>query len=159
MAMGRVASASAPSRFDTVDLGEQGLFLRPRLRFNLSFTRSHISLKPFDEWQLRQSLLSFLHNSLSISVPDTDLSIRRHKDLKSTLREDAVASGLLYIWDLTVSSFFCSLFLVLFVLFLSSFLSLFMFISLFHVLFCFFFHDVFSFPFSFKWIHICLCCL
>ena len=106
MAMGRVASASAPSRFDTVDLGEQGLSLRPRLRFNISFTRSHISLKPFDEWQLRQSLLSFLHDSLSLSVPDTDLSIRRHKDLKSTLREDAVASGLLYIWDLTVSSFF-----------------------------------------------------
>ena len=154
MAMGRVASASAPSRFDTVDLGEQGLSLRPRLRFNLSFTRSHISLKPFDEWQLRQSLLSFLHNSLSISVPDTDLSIRRNKDLKSTLREDAVASGLLYIWDLTVSSFFCSLLLVLFVLFLSSFRSLFMYISLFHVLFCFFVHDVFSFPFSFKWIHI-----
>ena len=158
MAMGRVASASAPSRFDTVDLGEQELSLRPRLRFNLSFTRSHISLKPFDEWQLRQSLLSFLHDSLSISVPDTDLSIRRHKDPKSTLREDAVASGLLYIWDLTVSSFFfCSLFLVLFVLFLSSFPSLFMYISLFHVLFCVFVRDVFSFPFSFKSIRIRLC--
>ncbi|KAK1323434.1 hypothetical protein QJS10_CPA02g00406 [Acorus calamus] len=100
-------SASNPSRpldsllpTETLDL-TNGLSLTPqRLKLLLTVFRSDPSVKPLDEWQLKRSLLDFLHDSLSLSVPEDDLDLRRCGDLKKHKREDPVASGTLYVRDL-----------------------------------------------------------
>lgn len=88
------------SRWEAVELGHGGLALVPRLRVLLSFTRADLSVKALDEWQLRQSLLAFLRDALSISISDKDLSLHKHRDPHKKRSNDAVASGVLYIWDI-----------------------------------------------------------
>ncbi|KAL5988231.1 hypothetical protein ACLOJK_035994 [Asimina triloba] len=85
---------------ETLDL-DAGLSLSPRLKLLLTFYRSDPSVKPIDEWHLKRSLLDFLTSSLSIAVPEDDLHIQRSKDLKKRKREDPVASGTLYVRDLS----------------------------------------------------------
>lgn len=86
-----------------MELGHGGLLLVPRLRVLLSFVRTDLSVRPLDEWQLRQSLLDFLRDSLSVSISDKDLSLHKHKDPHKRRSDDALASGVLYIWDVQVS--------------------------------------------------------
>ncbi|GLT77377.1 hypothetical protein SLA2020_489710 [Shorea laevis] len=82
---------------------ENGLSLVPRLKLLLTIHPSLPSVsKPIDEWQLKRALTDFLKTSLSvtITVPEEDLLIRRVKDLKKRKREDPVAHGTLFIYDL-----------------------------------------------------------
>eukprot|EP00250_Pteridium_aquilinum_P002174 c12373_g1_i1 orf=572-2257(-) len=94
------SSSLLSSRWEAVELGHGGLSLVPRLRVLLSFARADLSVRPLDEWQLRQSLLSFLRDSLAISVSDKDLSLHKHKNPHKRRSDDALASGVLYIWDI-----------------------------------------------------------
>ncbi|MCO5583180.1 hypothetical protein L7F22_037088 [Adiantum nelumboides] len=93
-------SSSSLSRWEAVELGHGGLSLVPRLRVLLSFVRADLSVRPLDEWQLRQSLLDFLRDSLSIIVSDKDLSLHKHKNPHKRRNDEALASGVLYIWDI-----------------------------------------------------------
>ncbi|XP_042508025.1 uncharacterized protein LOC122084061 [Macadamia integrifolia] len=95
----RPLGSVAPTQ--TLEIGN-GLSLLPRVKLLLTIYRSDPSVKPIDEWQLKRALIDFLHDSLSVSVsvPEEDLDIRRFKDLKKRKREDPVASGTLYIRDL-----------------------------------------------------------
>ncbi|KAH7290617.1 hypothetical protein KP509_30G057300 [Ceratopteris richardii] len=94
-----ISPSSSLSRCEAVELGHRGLSLVPRLRILLSFTRADLSVRPLDEWQLRQTLLSFLHDSLSISVSEKDLALHKHKNPQKRRSDEALASGVLYIWD------------------------------------------------------------
>ncbi|KAI5072437.1 hypothetical protein GOP47_0012543 [Adiantum capillus-veneris] len=94
------SSPSSLSRWEAVELGHGGLSLVPRLRVLLSFVRADLSVRPLDEWQLRQSLLGFLRDSLSITVSDKDLSLHKHKNPHKRRSDEALASGVLYIWDI-----------------------------------------------------------
>eukprot|EP01018_Ginkgo_biloba_P006982 Gb_16356 [translate_table: standard] len=85
---------------DSLDL-EYGLSIVPRLKINLSFTRSDLSVKPIDEWQLKLSLTLYLKDHLSITLADGDLILQKFKDLKKRKRDEPVASGVLYLWDLS----------------------------------------------------------
>ncbi|KDP41615.1 hypothetical protein JCGZ_16022 [Jatropha curcas] len=83
---------------------ENGLSLVPRVKLNLTIypSLSSSATKPIDEWKLKHALMDFLKNSLSISitVPEEDLVIKRYKDLKKRKRDDSVAHGTLCIRDL-----------------------------------------------------------
>ncbi|XVE95034.1 hypothetical protein REPUB_Repub02eG0061300 [Reevesia pubescens] len=82
---------------------ETGLSLVPRVKLNLTIHPSLPSIsKPIDEWQLKRALIDFLKTSLSVSitVPEEDLQIRRLKDLKKRKRDEPVAQGALFIRDL-----------------------------------------------------------
>ncbi|KAM7518419.1 hypothetical protein LguiB_017381 [Lonicera macranthoides] len=79
---------------------DSGLSLTSRIKLNLTIHRSENSVKPIDEWQLKQSLINFLKSNFSITVPEEDVEIRKFKDLKKRKREDPVAHGTLFIRDL-----------------------------------------------------------
>ncbi|XVF36428.1 hypothetical protein REPUB_Repub19eG0057600 [Reevesia pubescens] len=82
---------------------ETGLSLVPRVKLNLIIHPFLPSVsKPIDEWQLKRALIDFLKTSLSVSitVPEDDLQIRRLKDLKKRKRDEPVAHGALFIRDL-----------------------------------------------------------
>lgn len=95
----RSVSVAALSPTGTLDL-DGGLSLIPRLKLHLTVHRSDLSVAPLDEWRLKSSLSSFLSSSLSLSVPEDDIHIRKFKDLKKQKREEPVAEGLLYVRDL-----------------------------------------------------------
>ncbi|XP_076957786.1 uncharacterized protein LOC143633350 [Bidens hawaiensis] len=76
----------------------------PRLKLNLTVHRSDASVKPLDDWQLKSSLIDFLNSSFSLTFPDDDLRIRKFKDANKRKRDDPVASGTLFIRDLTILS-------------------------------------------------------
>ncbi|KAJ9166339.1 hypothetical protein P3X46_021111 [Hevea brasiliensis] len=83
---------------------ENGLSLVPRVKLILTVypSISSSATKPIDEWKLKRALIDFLKISLSVSntVPEEDLEIRRYKDLKKRKRDDPVAHGTLCIRDL-----------------------------------------------------------
>ncbi|KAK0576785.1 hypothetical protein LWI29_023187 [Acer saccharum] len=82
---------------------ENGLILVPRVKLTLTVYPKNPSVaKPIDEWQLKRALIDFLKTSLSVSitVPEEDLEIRRFRDLKKRKRDDPVAHGNLFIRDL-----------------------------------------------------------
>ncbi|XWS25508.1 hypothetical protein CRYUN_Cryun27aG0074200 [Craigia yunnanensis] len=82
---------------------ENGLSLVPRVKLNLTIHPSLPSVsKPIDEWKLKRALVDFLKTSLSVSitVPEEDLQIRRLKDVKKRKRDEPVADGALFIRDL-----------------------------------------------------------
>ncbi|XVF39799.1 hypothetical protein PTKIN_Ptkin01aG0061500 [Pterospermum kingtungense] len=82
---------------------ENGLSLVPRMKLNLTIHPSLPSVsKPIDEWQLKRALIDFLKTSLSVSITiaEEDLQIRRLKDLKKRRRDEPVARGALFIRDL-----------------------------------------------------------
>lgn len=83
---------------------ENGLSLVPRVKLILTVypSISSSATKPIDEWKLKRALIDFLKTSLSVSitVPEEDLEIRRYKDLKKRKRDDPVAHGTLCIRDL-----------------------------------------------------------
>ncbi|XP_052487127.1 uncharacterized protein LOC105769345 isoform X2 [Gossypium raimondii] len=82
---------------------ENGLSLVPRVKLNLTIHPSLPSVsKPIDEWQLKRALIDFLKTSLSVSVtvPEEDLQIKRLKDLKKRKRDEPVAHGALFIRDI-----------------------------------------------------------
>ncbi|CAJ1972828.1 unnamed protein product [Sphenostylis stenocarpa] len=82
---------------------ENGLRLVPRVKLNLSIypstplTLSHA----IDEWKTKRALIDFLQTSLSLTLPEEDLHITRHKNLKKRKRDDPVAAGTLRVWDLS----------------------------------------------------------
>ncbi|KOM48942.1 hypothetical protein LR48_Vigan07g264600 [Vigna angularis] len=83
---------------------ENGLRLVPRVKLNLviypstPLTLSH----PIDEWKTKRALIEFLHTtSLSLTLPEEDLHLTRHKNLKKRKRDDPVAAGTLRVWDLS----------------------------------------------------------
>ncbi|KAJ1291649.1 hypothetical protein BS78_02G331900 [Paspalum vaginatum] len=80
-----------------------GLSLAPRLKLLLTFFRADLTVRPLDEWQLKSALLAFLRDpNLSLPLlPDSDLSVRRLPDLQKRRREEAVASGVLHVRDLS----------------------------------------------------------
>ena len=79
------------------------LSLARRLKLLLSFSRADLSVSPVDEWQLKSALLAFLRNPpLSLSLlQDSVLSVTRLPDLQKRRRDDPVASGILYVRDLS----------------------------------------------------------
>ncbi|KAF9687493.1 hypothetical protein SADUNF_Sadunf02G0099300 [Salix dunnii] len=81
---------------------ENGLSLVPRVKLNLTVHPSIPSsaTKPIDEWKLKRSLIEFAKTSLSITITEDDLDIRRFKDVKKRKRDDPVAHGSLSIRDL-----------------------------------------------------------
>lgn len=82
---------------------ENGLTLVPRAKLMLTIYPTSPSVtKSIDEWRLKRALIEFLKTSLSISItiPEEDLEIRRLKDLKKRKRDDPVAHGNLFIRDL-----------------------------------------------------------
>ncbi|TYH72113.1 hypothetical protein ES332_D05G232100v1 [Gossypium tomentosum] len=82
---------------------ENGLSLVPRVKLNLTIHPSLPSVsKPIDEWQLKRALIDFLKTSLSVSVtvPEEDLQIKRLKDLNKRKRDEPVAHGALFIRDI-----------------------------------------------------------
>ncbi|KAI5012407.1 A-kinase anchor protein 17A isoform X1 [Hordeum vulgare subsp. vulgare] len=80
-----------------------GVSLARRLKLLLSFSRTGLSVSPVDEWQLKSALLAFLRKPpLSLSLlQDSDLSVSRLPDLQKRRRDDPVASGILYVRDLS----------------------------------------------------------
>ncbi|ESQ29560.1 hypothetical protein EUTSA_v10023590mg [Eutrema salsugineum] len=82
---------------------ENGLALVARVKLCLTIHPLVPSVsKPIDEWQLKRSLIDFLKKSIfpSVTVPEEDIVVRRHKDLKKRKREEPVAHGSLFIRDL-----------------------------------------------------------
>ncbi|KAJ6685807.1 A KINASE (PRKA) ANCHOR PROTEIN 17A, partial [Salix purpurea] len=81
---------------------ENGLSLVPRVKLNLTVYPSIPSsaTKPIDEWKLKRSLIEFAKTSLSITITEDDLDIKRFKDVKKRKRDDPVAHGSLSIRDL-----------------------------------------------------------
>ncbi|KAK2660130.1 hypothetical protein Ddye_006663 [Dipteronia dyeriana] len=82
---------------------ENGLILVPRVKLTLTVYPKNPSVaKPIDEWQLKRALIEFLKTSLSVSITisEEDLEIRRFRDMKKRKREDPVAHGNLFIRDL-----------------------------------------------------------
>lgn len=82
---------------------DASLTLVPRVRLTLTvYPTNPTHTKPVDDWQLKKALLDFLRSSLtvSLSVPDGDLEIRRVRDLRKRRRDDPVAHGSLVIRDL-----------------------------------------------------------
>ncbi|XP_015576302.1 A-kinase anchor protein 17A isoform X1 [Ricinus communis] len=81
---------------------ENGLSLVPRIKLILTVhpSLSTSATKPIDEWKLKRALIDFLKTSLSLTVPEEDLGIKRYKDLKKRKRDDPVAHGTLCIRDL-----------------------------------------------------------
>ncbi|XP_031281415.1 A-kinase anchor protein 17A [Pistacia vera] len=82
---------------------ENGLTLIPRVKLMLTIYPTSPSVtKSIDEWRLKRALIEFLKTSLSVSitVPEEDLEIRRLKDLKKRKRDEPVAHGNLFIRDL-----------------------------------------------------------
>jgi len=83
---------------------ENGLSLVPRVKLNLviypstPLTLSH----PIDEWKTKRALIDFLHDSLSLTLPEEDLHLTRHKNIKKRKRDDPVAAGTLRVWDLSL---------------------------------------------------------
>ncbi|KAI9399586.1 hypothetical protein POPTR_002G118300v4 [Populus trichocarpa] len=89
------------SPIETLEI-ENGLSLVPRVKLNFTVHPSLPSsaTKPIDEWKLKRSLIEFAKTSLSITIPEDDLEIRRFKDVKKRKRDDPVAHGSLSIRDL-----------------------------------------------------------
>ncbi|KAL0921749.1 hypothetical protein M5K25_008854 [Dendrobium thyrsiflorum] len=83
---------------EAIEIG-YALSLTPRLKLLLTFFRSDPAVKPVDEWQLKLSLLDFLRSTLSLTVPDEDLVLRKRPDLHKRKRDEPVASGTLCIRD------------------------------------------------------------
>ncbi|WCJ40949.1 ZCW7 [Euphorbia peplus] len=83
---------------------ENSLSLVPRVKLILTVypSLSSSATKPIDEWKLKLALTNFLKTSLSISItiPEEDLQIKRYKDLKKRKRDASVAHGALFIRDL-----------------------------------------------------------
>lgn len=82
---------------------DKGLTLVPRIKLNLTVypaTPSTLT-NPIDEWKMKRALIDYLEKSHSVSLPEEDLEMKRHKDLKKRKRDDAVASGTLRIWNLS----------------------------------------------------------
>lgn len=82
---------------------ENGVSLVSRVKLCLTIHSLIPSVsKPIDEWQLKRSLIGFLKSSVfpSVTVPEEDIVVRRHKDLKKRKREEPVAHGSLFIRDL-----------------------------------------------------------
>ncbi|KAG7657872.1 hypothetical protein ISN44_As01g048930 [Arabidopsis suecica] len=91
------------SPIETLDIEENGLALVSRVKLNLTIHPVVPSVsKSIDEWQLKRSLIDYLKNSVvtSVTVPEEDIVVRRHKDLKKRKREEPVAHGSLFIRDL-----------------------------------------------------------
>jgi arginine/serine-rich splicing factor 17 len=104
--MSERASMDSLPPTETLEL-ENGLTLVPRVKLNLTIypnptTASITMSKPVDEWKLKLALIDFMKTSLtvSITVPEEDLEIRRLGDLKKRKRDDPVAQGSLVIRDL-----------------------------------------------------------
>ncbi|KAJ4815365.1 ZCW7 [Rhynchospora pubera] len=87
---------------ESLEIGH-GLSLSPRVKLLLTFFRADATVRPLDDWKLKNALLSFLRSPpLSLShVPDDDLLLRRLPDLHKRKRDEAVATGTLYIRDLS----------------------------------------------------------
>lgn len=87
---------------ETLEIGH-GLSLTPRLKLLLTFFRADQTVRPLDEWKLKQALLSFIRSPpLSLSqVPDDDLLLHRLPDLHKRKRDEAIATGTLYVRDLS----------------------------------------------------------
>ncbi|CAA7031285.1 unnamed protein product [Microthlaspi erraticum] len=82
---------------------ENGLSLVSRVKLCLTIHSLIPTVsKPIDEWQLKRSLIDFLKSSIfpSVTVPEEDIVVRRHRDLKKRKREEPVAHGSLFIRDL-----------------------------------------------------------
>lgn len=77
---------------------DNGLSLLTRVKLLLTVHRADLSVKPLDEWLLKSSLVNFLKTS-SIVVAESDIQLRRFKDIKKRKREDPVADGALFIRD------------------------------------------------------------
>lgn len=73
------------------------------MKFLLTFFRADPTVRPLDEWKLKNALLSFLRSPpLSLNkVPDDDLLLQRLPDQHKRKRDEAVATGTLYIRDLS----------------------------------------------------------
>ncbi|XP_078155200.1 ZCW7 [Carex rostrata] len=87
---------------ETLEIG-YALSLSPRVKFLLTFFRADPTVRPLDEWKLKNALLSFLRSPpLSLNkVPDEDLLLHRLPDQHKRKRDEAVATGTLYIRDLS----------------------------------------------------------
>lgn len=87
---------------ETLEIGH-GLFLSPRVKLLLTFFRADQTVRPLDEWKLKNALLSFLRSPpLSLTqFPDEDLLLSRLPDLHKRKRDEAVATGALYMRDLS----------------------------------------------------------
>ncbi|XP_010544002.1 PREDICTED: uncharacterized protein LOC104816754 [Tarenaya hassleriana] len=82
---------------------DNGLALVPRVKLTLTIYPVVPSVsKPIDEWQLKRALIDFLKTSFvpAVTVPEEDIVVRRHKDLKKRKREEPVANGLLFVREL-----------------------------------------------------------
>lgn len=86
---------------ETLEIGH-ALSLSPRVKLLLTFFRADPTVRPLDDWKLKNALLSFLRSPpLSLSqVPDDDLLLHRLPDQHKRKRDEAVATGTLYIRDL-----------------------------------------------------------
>ncbi|CAN4122551.1 unnamed protein product [Withania somnifera] len=84
---------------ETLEL-ESGLSLIPRIKLLLTVYRADKSVSPVDEWKFKRSLIDYIKSSLSITVPEEDLEIRKFKDLNKRKREEPVARGRLFVHDL-----------------------------------------------------------
>lgn len=87
---------------ETLEIGH-GLSLSPRVKLLLTIFRADQTVRPLDDWKLKNALLSFLRSPpLSLSqVLDDDLLLSRLPDIHKRKRNEAVATGTLYIRDLS----------------------------------------------------------
>ncbi|KAJ7536882.1 hypothetical protein O6H91_12G086600 [Diphasiastrum complanatum] len=87
------------SPLDTVEL-DYGLRLLPRLQFQLIFMRADRSVKAVDEWHLKEAIKALLKNSIRVSVADSDLVLQKEREPQKKRREEPVAIGVLFVWDI-----------------------------------------------------------
>ena len=82
---------------------DKDLTLLPRIKLNLTIHPSTLT-SSIDQFQLKNSLLTFLHTSktLPYPLPEEDLIFKRfHKDPKKRKRDEPLVYGTLHIWNLT----------------------------------------------------------
>lgn len=88
--------AAAPTS-SVIELSE-GLSLVPCTVISLSFIRADVSVKPVDEWQLKEALTAVLNKRLGLTISDRDLVVHKEKNYYKKRRDEPIADGVLHLW-------------------------------------------------------------
>ena len=88
---------ASPTPDGVIELSD-GLSLVPCTVVLLSFVRADVSVKPVDEWQLKEALMAMFKKRFSLGVADRDLVLRREKNYFKKRRDEPIADATLHLW-------------------------------------------------------------
>ncbi|XP_024391205.1 uncharacterized protein [Physcomitrium patens] len=80
-----------------VELSE-GLSLVPCTLISLSFVRADVSVRPVDEWKLKEGLTALFKKTFGLTVADRDLVVQKEKNYFKKRRDEPIAHGVLHLW-------------------------------------------------------------